>query len=389
VHRRTFLQFACACGAACASALPVAAAAQGTGAWTAPKRFDKPDLTGEEGGLWGLMDREESKLRRSPFLIRDAGLQAYVQAVACRLAGEHCPDIRVHVVHTPVFNASMAPNGMMQVWSGLLLRVENEAQLAAVLGHEIAHYLERHSLENLRDVKSRSAFAQVLGMFGAAGSIGQLAVVAGMLGHSRDQERTADSISVQLMSNAGYDPGEAAKIWENLLMEIKARPDRDPIKSSPLFASHPPADERKENLTQLASTLPTGNQEQKSLEDHVRPFRAEWLADEVKRGQHAESIALFSRMLLQNPMQADVLYSRAEVRRLRAQSGDFDNAVVDLRMAVSIGGEPPEAYRSLGMIFRSRRQFREARQNFNTFLERAPQAPDAAMIKSYLGEMGS
>ena len=55
----------------------------------------------------------------------------------------------------------MAPNGMMQVWSGLL-RVDNEAQLASVVGHEIGHYLQRHTVERLRDAQSRSAFGMVL-----------------------------------------------------------------------------------------------------------------------------------------------------------------------------------------------------------------------------------
>ena len=59
----------------------------------------------------------------------------------------------------PQFNAMMAPNGMMLVWSGLLLRVENEAQLAAILGHELGHYLERHSVEQLRAAKDRAVLA--------------------------------------------------------------------------------------------------------------------------------------------------------------------------------------------------------------------------------------
>lgn len=79
-----------------------------------------------------MMDREESRLRRSPFRLRDATLETYLSELACKLAGEHCPDMRVYPLRAPYFNASMAPNGMMQVWSGLLLRVENEAQLAAV-----------------------------------------------------------------------------------------------------------------------------------------------------------------------------------------------------------------------------------------------------------------
>jgi predicted Zn-dependent protease len=335
------------------------------------------------------MDREESRLRRSPFVIRNAQLQQYVQDVACRLTAQHCPDIRVHVVHTPVFNANMAPNGMMQVWSGLLLRVENEAQLAAVLGHEIAHYLERHSLEKLRDVKSRSALAQVLGLFGVVGSIGQLAVVAGSLGHSRDQERAADTISIRLMSDAGYDPGEAARIWENLLMELKARPGRDPTKSSPLFASHPPADERRETLSRLASASPGGVLNEKPLRDCFKPFRAEWLADEVKRGQHEESLALFDRMLARDPAQADVLFSRAEIRRHRDKDNDLDSAVSDYRAAAALAGEPPETYRGLGMIHRARKQLRDAKENFERYLERAPNAPDAGMIRSYVEEIAS
>ena len=101
--------------------------------WAPPGRLPRPELSTDEGGLWGIMDREERNLRRSPFLIRDRKLNDYVQGIACRLAGDHCPDVRVYLVNTPLFNASMAPNGMMQVWSGLLLRVENEAQLAAVI----------------------------------------------------------------------------------------------------------------------------------------------------------------------------------------------------------------------------------------------------------------
>src|SRR5207253_8580503 len=93
-------------------------------------------------------------------------------------------------------------NGMMQVWSGLMLRVDNEAQLAAVLGHEIGHYLARHSVEQLRDAKSRSAFGMFIGMFGAVGAAGQLGLYAGMFAYSREHESQADSIGVLLMRKA-------------------------------------------------------------------------------------------------------------------------------------------------------------------------------------------
>ncbi len=144
MNRRRLL----AAGAAgCACALARHAWAQAAVDYTVPERLARPDAASDEGGLWALMDREERNLRRSPFVVPDARLKAYLQAVACRLGGQHCPDIRVHLVRTPVFNASMAPNGMLQLWTGLLLRVENEAQLAAIVGHEIGHYLQRHSVD--------------------------------------------------------------------------------------------------------------------------------------------------------------------------------------------------------------------------------------------------
>ena len=134
IDRRTALTFGCA---QCALLAGGGALAQ-AGEWLAPPRFVRPALDTDEGGLWALMDREEKRLRRSPFRIGDAVLHDYLQGIACRLGAEHCPDIRVYALRTPWFNASMAPNGMMQVWSGLLLRVDNEAwrgEIPLIEGH--------------------------------------------------------------------------------------------------------------------------------------------------------------------------------------------------------------------------------------------------------------
>jgi len=75
------------------------------------------------------------------------------------------------------------------------------------------------------------------------------------------------------------------------------------------------------------------------------------------------------------------------VRRLRAQEGDLDAALADLRSAAALGGEPPETHRGMGFIQRTRNQPTEARASFQRYLELAPDAPDVAMIKSYLEEL--
>lgn len=347
----------------------------------------RPDITTDEGGLWALMDREETRLRRSPFVIRDAALRDYVQGIVCRLGGDHCPDVRAHLIHTPLFNANMAPNGMMQVWTGLMLRMENEAQFAAVLGHEIGHYLSRHTLERLRDMKSRSAFGQFIGLLGLVGAVGQLALLASAFGYTRDQEREADRIGVQLMHKAGYDAAEAGKVWGSLLAEIKARPGSDQELSSPMLATHPSPVERQETLAALAKQYPGGTTNQDAWQEKIKPFRREWLLEEIKRGQHEESIALLSRMIASISTQPDFIYARGEIYRLRAKEGDLEAAIADFRAAAALGGEPPETHRGLGVIYRVRNQYADARASFQHYLDIAPGAPDTLMIKSYMEEL--
>jgi predicted Zn-dependent protease len=369
VNRRGFIAAGCA---ACVD-------------WSMPARFARPDPASDEGGLWAMMDREETKLRRSPFALRDAKLQAYVQDIACRLSDGHCPDVRVHLVRTPHFNASMAPNGMMQVWTGLMLRVDNEAQLAAVLGHEIGHYLQRHSVERLRDVKARSAFGQFIGLFGLVGSLTQLGLVASMMAYGREHEREADAIGVTLMRKAGYDAAEAARVWENLRLEHRERPDGG--YANPLFATHPPVDERMSALAELSKANPGGEANEAPWRERMKPFLLDWLADEVKRGQHEESLALFTRLQSRPGGAAPYLWARGEVLRLRGAQGDHDLALADYLNAVAAGGEPPETHRGLGLIYRARSRAAEARASFTRYLEAAPKAPDAGLIKSYLEEL--
>ena len=119
----------------------------------------------------------------------------------------------------------------------------------------------------------------------------------------------------------------------------------------------------------------------------MKPFLRDWLHEEVKRGQHEESLALLGRMIARSPAAADYRWARGEVYRLRAREGDLDSAVADYLAAVADGGEPPETHRGLGMIFRSRKQSPQARTSFQRYLELAPEAPDSPLIKSYVEEL--
>jgi beta-barrel assembly-enhancing protease len=267
-----------------------------------------------------------------------------------------------------------------------LLRVDNEAQLAAVLGHEIGHYLQRHTLDRLRDIKSRAAGAAFMGMFGVVGLIGQLATIAGAMAFSRDQEREADRIGITLMKGAGYDPREAGKVWGNLLDELRATPGNDPTRNSVLFASHPPSDERRDTLD-LLSMGSSGQTFEAEFQAQLAPLRFELLNDDLKRGRLAESIALLNRLVAREPASAELLYFRGEARRQRGDAADIPLAVADLHAAIHAGKEPPQVYRALGYLHLANQQKELTQQTWSTYIARAPDAPDVKLIQQQLQEL--
>lgn len=391
MHRRRFV-LGCGCCAALAAQPWAGALAQSEPSeWRMPARFTRPDMKTDEGSLWAFMDREEQRLKRSAFVIRDKALHDYVTGIACKLAGEHCADIRVYIVQTPLFNASMAPNGMMQVWSGLLLRMTSEAQLAAVLGHEIGHYLARHSIERLRDAKSKSAAGQFLGILlaraGGIGAVSQLALLAGLLAYSRDQEREADRIGVELMARAGYAPIEASRVWEQLLEELKSgAKERDEYwDESVLFKTHPPAAERQKTLAELAAAK--GAQGRTGADDYraaLAGHRSDFLLDELKRRNFGETRVLLERMQKAFPDDGELQYCLGEAYRMRAQDKDLAEAIAAYRRAEALKGTPAEMYRSMGLVHRNLGDDAQAESAFAKYLELKPAAPDSPLIRTYL-----
>jgi beta-barrel assembly-enhancing protease len=118
---------------------------------------DTPVAGTDEDELWYAMQRAENELKQSPLLVRDPALNAYVRELTCKVAAQHCRDLRVYIMDVPEFNASMAPNGMMIVWTGALLRARDEAEIGFVLGHEAGHFTAQHSIRQWRRLKDTSA----------------------------------------------------------------------------------------------------------------------------------------------------------------------------------------------------------------------------------------
>lgn len=351
----------------------------------------RPPLESDEAGLWLVMDRVERELVTSGQLADDPRLQEYVREIGCRVAPHYCEDVRIYVVEQPDFNASMAPNGFMTVWTGLLLRCENEAQLAAVIGHEIGHYQRRHSLEMWRSVRATSnammvfSVATAMAGVGSAGSLGQLVALGQLMAFSRENEREADELGFQMMAAAGYAPEEASRIWKGLMEEREAADADEPFI---FFATHPPSEERFETLNRMAENMasPGTDRGRERFLEITGPHRGEWLETELKRRRYARVQVLLDR-LMQGEGGAglgELHYYQGELLRRRGDEGDLEKAVAAYRQALEYPGAPAKTWRDLGFAYWSLERVPDARDAFERYLAYAPEARDGAMIRSYV-----
>lgn len=354
----------------------------------------RPALDSDEAGLWLISDKVEQQIHRSGRVVRDPALNAYVQRIICQLAAEHCADIRVQIIRNAGFNASMAPNGHMQVWTGLLLRAENEAQLAFVLGHEVGHYLKRHSVKRWRDLRNStnaSAFFQVITAAAGVGIIGQLGhlIAAGSVySFSRDQEREADDLGFELLANASYDPHQAPAIWEGLLAERDA--EKHPERSI-FFASHPSPEERtgllRARADRFAAPATVGRIAVETHRDAIAPHRIAWFADELPRREFAAALILLDRLEKSGSDGALVKFYRGEIYRIRAAPGDDQQALSAYREAIDAGGAPAQLHRSRALVLWRSGDRATARDAFVAYLQQQPDADDRQMISSYIEQL--
>lgn len=358
--------------------------AQAGPATGAPAGYQPQDR--DERGLWMQVDEAERQLKASPLVIRDPALNAYVRGVLCRTVGQdRCGEVRLYIMRTPHFNATMAPNGMMQVWSGLLLRTQNEAQLAAVLGHEYTHYENRHSLRLFREAKSKSASAAWLAFTGI-GLIASFGMLAALFRYSREMEQEADVGGLARMAKAGYDTHEAAAVWEQLRAEMdataaarnaKSRKDKD----AGMFETHPPSAERVAYLRQQADAQP-GTPGETGTDRYRTALSAMWptfVDDQLKMNDFGASDYLLVSLAAQG-WTPWLLYARGELYRRRAGSEDLAKAAGFYGDAIAAGGDLPELWRGRGLVRAKLGEAEAARADLREYLRRAPQAPDGTMI---------
>jgi predicted Zn-dependent protease len=164
----------------------------------------------------------------------------------------------IKVIDSDEVNAFALPGGFFYVNKGLLLAADNEAELAGVMAHEIAHVAARHAVENQTKASllEYAALGGSILLGGIPGMIYQNTAGIGLLGifmkFSRSAEEEADKLGVQYMYAAGYDPGAMATMFEKLEAKNKKKPGF----ISRAFATHPAPPDRRASSLALAARFP-------------------------------------------------------------------------------------------------------------------------------------
>ena len=371
--------------AGCASGAPLRDNAPGT----------VPTAGSDESELWYAMDRAETELRRSPLLVRDPALNDYIRDVACKVAGEHCKDLRVYVMDVPQFNASMAPNGMMLFWTGALLRIRDEAELAFVLGHETGHFTARHSLRQWRRMKDASAWLsafQVVAYGVGAGGIAQLGMLAGysaIFKYSRDMEREADALGFDSVVAHGWAPSAGADLWARMWREEQTRKYDRPL---PVFSTHPASQERLNDIKAEAAAIanaPTDRGRDR-YRVAVRPLLPKLLDEELGNRRYAGSILVIGELLADAPVEDKGLltFYLGEAYRRRGLGDDKAKAASYYAQAVALPNPPAAAWREHGFVQRAAGEATGARAALRRYLLEAPAAEDRAFVQRELDKLG-
>jgi len=260
-----------------------------------------------------------------------------------------------------------------------------------VLGHELTHYSKRHVLDALLSRRNTAGALQILSFgLGGATTLVELLAIGSLASYSRNQEREADAGGFELAVGRGYDPRQGAVIWGYMEAEAAANPNRS--KPSAFFADHPANKERLDTMEKRAAEMEVQTHAAELgahyYRDAIAPLRAKWVEEEINRGEYAESIALFQRLIKNDPASGELQYYLGEVYRRRNANGDADNAIAAYRAAIAGMGAPAAVHRSLGLVALKSGNKPMAREALRQYLALTPNASDRTTIEYYLQTVG-
>jgi predicted Zn-dependent protease len=384
----------------------------------------------DERALWRETWGEESKLRAEMEIYQDPALVEYLEEVLGKLtppamAANPSIQYRVTIIEEPTLNAFVFPTGSMYVHTGLLARLENEAQLATILGHELTHVDGRHMLRFQRDAKNKVVgltaaaviAAVVIGVEQAEAAekddwkkvfvldvvhalveLGlTFAFIAAVNGYGRDLETEADLLGLERMRAASYDVSEAPKVYRELLEDH----GEDNALETFFFGSHPKLTTRIENVEKWLQDNPPGPESVFTPASNERfDARIRWVVRddareniELGRLSLAEDQLERAQSMLDEDSELSTIWGLLWLKRSRptqdAEERQMlqDRAEQAFRDAIRLDAENPEPRLALGLLAYGRSDFEIACAQLTRYLELTPTGTERDRVRDYVEQM--
>ena len=352
-------------------------------------------LEDDEKRLWQRAKEEQKALNNSGLVYQDNELEDYLNKTARKLQP---PEIlspisfRIMVIKNPYLNAFAFPNGVIYIHTGILARMDNEAQLATLLGHEMTHCTHRHALRVFRNRKNKVVDLATLqekqigydGAVDLSALLGSTGWMAAVTGYSREFETEADMVGIRLVVKAGYDPNEAPKLFEHLTEELAEEKIREPF----FFGTHPKLEDRIENYRNFLDTRYQGRKAgAKNTQIFLTKLHKVILDNaflDLKAGRFYSAQRGAKKYLKTKPNDPRAYYLLGEISRQRKKRNDADTAKAYYKKALSIKPSYPDPLRAIGLLYYKEGKKTLAKRSFESYLSLSPRAPDKAYIKHYL-----
>jgi predicted Zn-dependent protease len=345
-----------------------------------------PTASEEEQMLWRRAREEQDTINGSGVLYQDVKIENYLNQVAEKLQiNSISPDIsfQIKVVKDPNLNAFAFPNGVIYIHTGILARMDNEAQLAALLAHEMVHCTHRHSLRALRSIKDRTqartaAVRELAPLLGITGSI------ASISGYTRELETEADRVGLDLAVKANYDPREVLKLFELLKQEIEIEGIEEPY----FFGTHPNVRQRIENVNNwLAENYRgkiTGIKNTDVFQSKISRLVLDNARMDLRQGRFFVAQRTVEKFLTAKPDDARAYFLLGEIFRQRCRQDDAAAAIKYYEKSISLNPSFPEPHKAMGLIHYKDGEKRLAKKYFESCLLLSPDTADKAYIQGYL-----
>jgi predicted Zn-dependent protease len=359
-----------------------------------------------------LAGAELAELKKNLVFYDDRLFQEYIARVGHSLVPQWVDrneyQFNFSIVNDPELNAFALPDGTVVIYTGLLATLENEAQLATVLGHEIAHVIHKHGYRGYKRAQKMQWIALGAAVAGAAidadrsawegpslastlVQIGAtLTVTAAVNGHGRNMEDDADRIGLNYAIDSGYDPFQAPRVWEIFRQHTG---DRNEV-STWFFSDHSTHQARISNLTQELNRYYRDHlDESKFLRNEeeysrmVARLRRHNAVMDYERKEFKNAETALRKILEASPNDAVAhLYLGKILWDTNGMPG-ADAALEEFRLASVADPQLPEPYRERGFVYYSLGYRESAIEAFTKYVEMAPNAADAAEIRGYLRDI--